>query len=432
MNNKAVRSWVMYDWANSAYATTMIAAVLPIYYKDVAGVALGSKAEVYWGYSQSLAMFLVAVLAPLLGAIADYTGRKVWFLRLFSMIGILASFCFAFVGKGDYILASVLLIIGTIGYTGGNTFYDALLPDVAPKEERDRVSSRGYAYGYIGGGILLALNLAMIQQPGWFGLTNSTAATQWSFITVGLWWFGFSLPIFRHMKDVPLESGKRWTEYATVGWRRLIVTFKQIKQYPELLKYMIAFWFFSDGISTIISMATIYGRGIGIDTGDLIKALLITQFVGFPFAILFGKLAERLGSKKSLYLSLGVYMLIVMLGYYMTSAVHFYLLAFMVGTVQGGSQAIARSIFSRLVPAGRNAEFFGFLSVSSKFSAMVGPFVFALAAQLTGSTRIAILSLLLFFIIGIALLYRVNLEKGEQEAVMSDRKETNKSQELSM
>jgi len=418
MDKKAVRAWLLYDWANSAFATTMMAAVLPIFYVSVAASTLGDedRAASYWGLTQSLAMLFVAVMAPVLGAVADYSGYKLRFLRSFAYLGISSSALFAFVGHGDYVLASVLFIIATIGFSGGNGFYDALLPDLVPPEKRDYVSSKGYALGYVGGGILLLVNLAMIQKPALFGLPEGLAGTRIAFVTVAVWWLVFSLPLFRQVKDRPLAVGRPLREYGAVGFRRIWETFRRLPRYPELLKYFISYWFFNDGIATIITMATVYGATIGIGTQHLITALVITQFVGIPFTLLFGKIAERLGSKKSLYTSLSIYLLIVIFGYFMTSALHFYLLAAMVGFVQGGSQAVARSIFSRLIPASRSSEFFGFLSVSSKFSSMVGPFVFSIVGLWTGSSRLAILALALFFIVGIALLTRVDLGKGAREA----------------
>lgn len=418
MERLKVRAWVMYDWANSAFATTMMAAVLPIFYSEVAGSTLPSEqvATSYWGLTQSIAMLIVAVLTPVLGAVADYSGRKVLFLRLFAYVGMLASLCFVFVGNGDYILASVLFIFGTIGFSGGNAFYDALLNDLVEPDKRDYVSSRGYAYGYIGGGVLLVVNLLLIQKPGWFGLTSTLIGTYISFASVAVWWYLFSLPLFRRVKDRKRETQHSPGQYVAIGFSRIWTTFKRIRRYPELLKYLLAFWFFNDGISTIITMATIYGKEIGLQTSDLIAALVITQFVGIPCTLLFGKIAERLGSKPSMYISLSVYVLIVILGYFMSEGWHFYALAIAVGLVQGGSQSIARSIYSRLVPVDRAAEFFGFLSVSSKFSAIVGPFVFSVVGLATGSSRYGILALIVFFIAGMALLAKVDLKKGAAEA----------------
>jgi UMF1 family MFS transporter len=411
---------MMYDWANSAFATTMLAAVLPIFYYEVAGKNLVEDlAASYWGYTQFIALVLVAITAPLLGAIADLSGSKLRFLRVFTMFGIIASALFVFVGEGDYVLASCLMIVGMIGFSGGNTFYDSMLIDLVPSDQRDIVSSKGYTMGYVGGGILLAIDLLMIKKPALFGLPSELWGTYAAFLSVAVWWYIFSIPIFRRVGPFlpkPIAQYKLG-EYVGAGAKRLARTIRSIKHYPELIKYLIAFWLFSDGINTVIAMATIYGKTIGIGTTELISALLITQFVGIPFTILFGKITVKLGSKRSLYITLSTYVGIVMLGYFMQNAIHFYILAVMVGMVQGGSQAVARSIFSNLVPESQSAEFFGFLSVSSKFSSSFGPLVFAIVGQITGSARYGILALLLFFIGGILLLTRVNLAKGEREAV---------------
>ncbi|MFM9328820.1 MFS transporter [Paenibacillus mesotrionivorans] len=418
MNPRAVRAWMMYDWANSAFATTMMAAVLPIFYIEVASKGLSSSTSAsYWGLTQAAGMLLVAILAPVLGAAADYAGKKMFFLRGFSYLGIAASFLFVFIGQGDYLAASLLFVLGTVGFSGGNSFYDALLPDLVPEEQkREYISSKGFAYGYVGGGLLLVVNLLMIQKPGLFGLPDGEAGTRLAFASVAVWWLLFSLPLFRHVKDRTADAPIPFRQYTRMGFSRTWETLKSLKQYPQLLKFFLAYWFFNDGINTIITMATAYGKAIGIGTSDLIMALLITQFVGIPFTLLFGKMGERLGAKPALYISLSIYLLIVLLGYFMTSATHFYLLAVMVGFVQGGSQAVARSLFSRLVPADRTAEFFGFLSVSGKFSSMVGPAVFAATGLITGSSRYGILALALFFLAGIALLRTVNLEQGTLEA----------------
>ncbi|MCF6411001.1 MFS transporter [Pseudalkalibacillus salsuginis] len=417
MKKKEVYSWTMYDWANSAFATTIMAAVLPIFYYDVAAKNIDkTTATAYWGYSQSIAVLIVALLAPILGAIADHSNSKMKFLRFFAYMGILASILLAFVGEGDYILASILLIAGTIGFAGGNVFYDGFLPEVASKDEIDRVSARGYAFGYIGGGILLLINLMMIMNPSWFFIPNTLLATQLSFASVGVWWFIFSIPMFRNIKEVKHEQPTIKGSYVKVGFKRVITTFKEIRQFKQLLLFLVAFWLFNDGISTIIKMATIYGRDIGIGSNDLIGALLITQFVGIPFAFLFGYLAKRLQAKRALYIALWAYVLIVLLGYFMETAVHFYALAVMVGFVQGGAQALSRSIFGSMVPDNRHAEFFGFYGISAKFSAIFGPFVFGIVGQLTGSTRLGIISLMIFFLAGIFILSRIDIEQGKKEA----------------
>jgi Permeases of the major facilitator superfamily len=420
-NKKAVRSWLMYDWANSAFVTTMIAAVMPVYYDKVAGKGLGDNVTtVYWANTQSISALIVAILSPILGAIADFTASKVKFVSFFAILGSIACLLSALIGEGDWLLASVLVIIGTIGFAAGNTFYDALLVDVAAPQERDKVSAQGYAWGYLGGGLLLGINVAMIQAWETFGFSSSESATRTVFVTVGVWWLLFAIPIVRNVKERKPEVGTSAGQAIKQAFTRLAQTFRRIKHYPELLKYMIAYWFFNDGINTVIVMATAYGSSIGIEMTHLITALLITQLVGFPSTLLFGRYAAKLGAKKLLYISLSVYILIVTLGFFMENATHFYILATMVGLVQGGSQAIARSIYADLVPPVRSAEFFGFLTISSKFSSIAGPFVFALVAGNTDSSRIGILSLIAFFVIGIVLLRYVNLNKGKQEAAAGE------------
>ncbi|MCS1352464.1 MFS transporter [Mechercharimyces sp. CAU 1602] len=419
MNKKAVRAWVMYDWANSAFATTMMAAVMPIFYSDIAAGNLSkTTATAYWGYTQSIALAFVVLFSPILGAIADAASSKRTFLTFFIYMGAIASILMAFVGEGQWILASLLVILGTLSFSGANVFYDAFLPDLVPEKKRDEVSTRGFAFGYFGGGILLAINLLMIQHPSWFFLPDSLVATQLSFASVGVWWVAFSLPLFRHVHDKKRENTikKKARTYAVEGFRQVKSTLIGLNKYPELLKFLIAFWFFSDGINTIVKMATIYGREIGIGTNDLILALLITQFIGIPFTLLFGKIATKFGSMRTLIGTLAFYLMIVILGYFMQTAAHFYLMAMLVGVVQGGSQAISRSIFSRLIPVNRSAEFFGFYSLSGKLAAVFGPFLMGIIAQLTGSSRFGILALALFFIVGILMLFKVNEEKGQQEA----------------
>jgi len=421
MNQRQVRAWVTYDWANSAFATTMMAAVMPVFYESVAGAGLGEGVALsYWGYTQTIAMLCVAILSPVLGAIADFRGSKVRFLSVFAFLGALSCLVSFFIGEGDWLLASLLVILGTIGFSGGNTFYDALLPDLVPERNRDVVSARGFAAGYLGGGLLLALNIAMIEGWEMFGFPDKTTATQTVFVTVGIWWIVFSIPLLRAVKDRPANRAVPLLRVVRTGFARNLATLRRIRQYPELAKYMLAYWFFNDGINTIIIMATIYGATIGIGTTHLIIALLITQFVGYPCTLLFGRLAARLGSKPSLYLSLFIYVLIVILGYFMSTEWHFYALAILVGLVQGGSQAIARSIYANLTPPSRRAEFFGFLSLSSKFSASAGPFLFGLVGTLTGSARLGILAVLAFFVIGILLLMLVNLVKGRDEALAGE------------
>lgn len=417
---------MLYDFGNSAFATTIMAAVLPVYYANVAASGLEEGlATSYWGYSQSISVLIVAVLAPILGAISDFSASKKKFLQFFAYMGIIASILMFFIGEGDYIFASVLFIVGSIGFSGANIFYDGFLPEIAEKDEMDRVSSGGFAYGYIGGGLLLLINVIMILQPGWFGIPDTETASRVAFATVGVWWLIFSIPLLKNIKEEKKREIRREKSYLSIGFSRVGNTFREIRQYKQLLIFLLAFWLYNDGISTIIRMATIYGSEIGIAQNDLIIALLITQFVGIPCTFFFGWLAGKITAKKALYITLYIYLGIVIIGYFMTSALHFYALAVTVGLVQGGAQSLSRSIYGRMVPADKHAEFFGFYGISSKFAAVIGPFMFAFIGQITGNSRLGIISLIVFFIAGIIILRFVDIDKGIKDAErMTDPKDT--------
>lgn len=419
-HKRTIRAWIMYDWANSAFATTIMAAVLPVYYASVAGSTLpGNTATVYWAYTTSISLLAAAVLSPILGAVADFSGSKKRFLTIFMLLGVAGTALLYFVRTGDWLMASLFFVVGEIGFAGSLVFYDSLLPHIAHPEEIDQVSSRGYAMGYLGGGILLAVNLAMIMlaPPEMTGLM-----TRLSFLSVAVWWFVFSIPLLRTVSEpprrvLPSEVGQN---PVTVSFRRLVQTFRDIRRYRDLFIFLVAFWFYNDGIGTIIKMATIYGAEIGIGQTALIGTLLMVQFVGIPFAYLFGWLAKKIGTKQSIYLSLLVYTGIAIAGYFMSQEWHFWALGFAVATVQGGSQALSRSLFGRLVPKSKSAEFFGFFSVSEKFAGIMGPFVFGLVGQWMGNSRLSIISLVIFFIVGAALLTKVNEKEGIRTAELEE------------
>jgi UMF1 family MFS transporter len=360
-------------------------------------------------------------MGPVLGALADYLGTKKRFLALFAAFGIFFTSLLVVVSTGQWLLASVLYTLGYIGFGGANVFYDSLLPHIAKSEDIDYVSSKGYALGYLGGGILLAINIVMILFWKEIGLPSQEMASRLSFLSVGIWWALFSIPILR---TVPEPSVRRQEETAanpiTIAFQRLRSTFRDVRRFRELTKFIVAFWLYNDGIGTIIKMATIYGAEIGIGQTDLIGALLLTQFVGIPFSLLFGRLAKILGTKRSIFVALAVYTLISIAGYFMTTAWQFWLLAGMVGLVQGGSQALSRSLFGAMVPKAKSAEFFGFYDVSSKFAGIVGPAVFALVGQLAGSSRLSIVSLIIFFVTGGLLLTQVDEEEGIRVARQVD------------
>jgi UMF1 family MFS transporter len=399
-----------------------MAAVLPIFYSAVAASTLSpdpERAKVlatsYWGYTTSIALLLVAILSPILGAIADYTGAKKKFLTVFCLAGVLFTSLLVFISTGDWLLCSLFYIIANMGFAGGNVFYDSLLPHVAKPEDIDQVSAKGFAMGYLGGGLLLALNMAMIQL-----MPDKELATRLSFLTVGVWWAVFSIPLLRRVPEPRgPEVGKRINP-VVAGFGRLINTFREIRRYRQLLLFLVAFWIYADGIGTIIKMSTIYGTEIGIGRTALLGALLWVQFVGVPFSFLFGWLARRVGTKRSIYLGLAIYTLISIGGFFMTHAWHFWGLATLVGLVQGGTQALSRSMFGSMTPKAKTAEFFGFYSTSSKFAGIFGPFVFGLVGQLTGAGRWGILSVIFFFVAGALFLTLVNEKEGIEIARAED------------
>jgi UMF1 family MFS transporter len=403
----------MYDWANSAFATTVMAAVLPVYYSQVAGVDLpGNTATVYWGYTTAGALLITGLLAPIMGAIADYSGTKKKLLMTFATLGIFATALLYFVTTGDWLMASLFFILGNIGFATSEVFYNSLLPHIASPEKMDQVSTKGYALGYLGGGILLGINVLMIEL-----MSDKILATRLSFVTVSIWWAIFTIPILRNVREPKVKEniGPHINPLAG-GFKRVATTFKELRSYRELFLFLVAFWIYNDGIGTIIKMATIYGAEIGIDQTALIGALLMTQFVGIPFSFAFGRLAKYIGTKNSILLGLFVYTMISIGGYFMETALHFWILAFLVGTVQGGTQALSRSLFGSMLPKSKTGEFYGFYGMSSKFAGIVGPLVFAIVSQIAGSSRLSILSLIVFFILGAFLLSRVDEKKGIENA----------------
>ena len=418
--NQIVNAWCMYDWGSSGFSTTIEAAVLPVYFEQVVAAGLpGNTATVYWGYTNAISLLIAALLAPILGSIADYTGGKKRLLTIFAGIGILATTLMVLINTGDWPLALILFLLGTIGISASYVFYDSLLPHVARSEDIDYVSSKGYALGYLGGGILLAVNILMIQVI-WAG---STLGPRLSFITVAIWWAIFTIPLLRRVPEPPANTAGigEGVSPLVAGFRRVGQTFGEIRKYRQLFFFLLAFWLYNDGIGTIIKMATIYGSEIGIGMIDLIGALLLTQFVGIPFSLLFGKFSGRIGTKRSIMIGLGWYALIAIGGYFMSQAWHFWALAFAVGMVQGGTQALSRSLFGLMAPKARSAEFFGFYDISSKFAGIAGPALFAVVGQLTGSSRLSIVALVIFFIGGIFLLNRVDEAEGIRVAAAENR-----------
>ncbi|HEX5725708.1 MAG TPA: MFS transporter [Longimicrobiaceae bacterium] len=420
LHRPELRAWAMYDWANSGMITTITTAVFPIYYVRVAGAGLDpSDATRTYGWVTTAGLAVIAVLAPVLGTIADYVAVKKRMLGTFMGIGATAVALMVLIGRGDLLLASVLFILANIGVNGSFVFYESLLPHVAREEEMDRVSTAAYALGYVGGGLLLVLNLLWIQQPGWFGLPSAEWGSRLSFLSVAVWWVLFSIPLFRRVAEPPvrLEADERRGENPVrVAFTRLRETFQSLRGYRQAFLMLLAFLIYNDGIGTIIRMATAFGTELGIAQGTLIAAVVLVQFVGIPFAFLFGMLAGKIGAKRCIYLGLAAYVLISVLGYRMQDGGDFMRLAVLVGMVQGGTQALSRSLFATMIPRHKSGEFFGFWSVFEKFAGIFGPAIFSLVLAATGTSRSAILAIMAFFVVGGLLLSRVNVPEGQRRA----------------
>ena len=415
---RVINAWAMYDWANSAFATTISAAVLPPFAVSLARNAGLSEntATAYWGYTNAFSMLLIAVLGPVLGTLSDLTGARKRFLTAFAALGVLASAGLTFAGRDSYVLVCVLFVAGGAGFAAGNIFYESLLPHIARPGDLDRVSARGYAFGYIGGGLLLVLNALWIAKPHWFFFPDRATAVRGSFLSVAVWWAVFTLPLLWRVPE-PAATAAGLSAGRAIGnsFRQLGRTLHAIGQYRHLALFLGAFWIYNDGISTIIKMATVYGKSIGIGETDMILALVITQFIGVPCAFAFAALAGRIGTKAAILIGVGVYALISILGFFMREAWHFYLLAILVGLVQGGTQALSRSLFASMVPKHQTAEFFGFYSTGAKFAGILGPLLFGAVSQSVGS-RWGIVSIILFFVVGGGLLLRVNVADGVRVA----------------
>jgi MFS transporter, UMF1 family len=415
----------MYDWAVSSVQTTIMVAVFPVYYITVAGADLPEgQATQMVAMANSAAMALIAVMSPILGALADYTASRKRFLGMFMGLGVAAIASMFFVGRGDVWLGFILFVLALVGASGSMVFYESLLPHIAGEEEIDQVSTAGYALGYMGGGTLLAFNLAWIMRPDLFGIPAGTFPVRLALISVALWWLVFSIPLFRRVAEPPrrLEPDEGSRDNAVlVAFTRLRETLTELRGYKQAFLMLLAFLIYNDGIQTIIKMATAYGTEIGIGQNSLIAAILIVQFAGIPFTFLFGFLAGRLGAKRSIFVGLTFYTGISILGYFMQNATHFFMLAGMVGMVQGGTQALSRSLFASMVPKHKSGEFFGFFSIFEKFAGIFGPLIFFLAIMLTGSSRGAILSVIGFFVVGGAILLFVDEEEGRRVAQEAER-----------
>ena len=411
------RAWAWYDWANSVYFTTVITAVFPSFYATYAASGYEpAQATARFSLVTTISVAVVAIMSPILGALADYSGITKKLLALFMSIGVLACAAMVFITEGDIVLASVLFFLGNIGVSGSLVFYDSLLPHVARAEETDRVSAAGYAMGYVSGGLLLLINLAWILQPAAFGFADNVSAIRASFVAVAVWWAVFSIPLFRTVRQpAPAGGGRRIAIGA--AFRRLGRTLSEIRKYRHAFLMFIAMLLYQDGIQTIIRMAGVYGAEIGIEQTAQIAAFVMVQFVGIPFSFLFGALGARLGTKRCIFFAIGVYALATVLAFFMTSVVHFFVLAFMIATVQGGAQALSRALFARLIPRDRTSEFFGFFAVAERFATIFGPAIFTISVIVTGTSQSAMIAILLLFVAGAWVLSLVDEAEGERAAL---------------
>ncbi|MFN0242121.1 MAG: MFS transporter [Planctomycetota bacterium] len=420
-------AWALYDWANSALFTVVITAVFPIFYSSVVAHGLSDDAKrTSFGFATTLSLLVAALISPPLGALADFRRIKKPLLAVFLTIGVLATAGMFALGEGDVTAALWLFALANVGAAGSFVFYDALLPHVAKDDELDRLSTTGYAVGYLGGGIALLVAIALIQHPSWFGVTDVSTRSEASlparvgFLLVAVWWAVFSIPLFRGVREpeVPIERDERAGDAGLrVAFTRLAETFRELRTYRQAFLLMIAFLIYNDGIGTIIRMATLFGDERHIERDTMIGAVLLAQFTGAPFTILFGKLAGRIGAKRSILCTLVAYIGITALAYRMETAPEFLAMAAGIGMVQGGAQSLSRSLFASLIPKHKSGEFFGLFSTLEKFAGVLGPLVFTTAA----TSGAGILSLIAFFVVGGIVLLFVDVAKGRAAAIAAER-----------
>lgn len=414
---KAAVSWVLYDWANSAFTTTVVAGFFPVFFKQYLSAGADAATSTFrLGAANSIASLVVAFLSPVLGAVADKGGARKKFLFTFALLGIVMTGALHFVRSGDWEVAVLVYVAASIGFASAGGFYDSLLVSVAPTGRRDYLSSLGFAYGYLGGGVLFAVNVAMTARPEVFGLRDAGEAIRVSFLCVALWWAVFSIPLFVFVKEPP---GR------TAGFRRTVGgglsdlrgTLARIRKLKMVFLFLAGYWFYIDGVDTITRMAVDFGLSLGFDATHLVVALLITQFVGFPAAILFGKLGEAKGAKTGIYAAVAVYVGVCVWASRMESVREFYVLAVAIGLVLGGIQSLSRSFYSRIIPQASAAQFFGFYNMLGRFAAVIGPLLMGSIGVLAHNPRVGILSVISLLVIGAALIARVDERKAAEAAI---------------
>ncbi len=415
--NKKEISWAFYDWANSAFATTVMAGFFPLFFKKYWAVGEDvSHSTFLLGLGNSLGSIIVALLAPILGAMADRGSSRKKFLLGFALLGIVMTGSLSLVAQGNWPFAITIFVMAFIGFAGGNVFYDSFLVFVAGKERAHRVSALGYSLGYLGGGLLFALNVLMTMYPSTFFLVDKSQAIKVSFFLVSCWWLVFTIPLLLVVKEPGEKKKIPLANMVKEGLKQFTQTFNKIRKLRVILLFLLGYWFYIDGVDTVIRMAVDYGLSLGFKTNDLILALLITQFVGFPATLAFGHLGEKFGAKKGIYLGLVIYIGATIWAFFMTQSYEFYALAVVIGLAQGGIQALSRSLYASIIPPGQAAEFFGFYNMLGKFAAVLGPVLMGTVGLITKSPRLSILSLVIFFIIGGTFLFFVDEKEGKKLA----------------
>ena len=423
-DKKAIFGWSMYDWANSAFATTIMAGFFPIVFKQFWSVGADTTVSTArLGLANSIGGITVALSAPILGAIADKGTSKKRFLLFFAYMGAVIACSLYMVSQGNWPMAAMLYVFATVGFSGGNIFYDALITGVSSEKNMDFVSALGFSLGYLGGGILFAVNVWMTLRPETFGFADAGAAVRFSFLSVGVWWAVFSIPLLLFVKEPAIGEKKSGINMVKAGFAQLRETFQEIRHLKTIFLFLLAYWFYIDGVDTIVRMAVDYGISIGFKSNDLIVALLITQFVGFPSAIGFGLLGGKIGAKRAIFIAIVVYLFVSIWGAFIQSENEFYILAITIGLVQGGIQALSRSYYARIIPVQRSAEYFGFYNMLGKFAAVIGPALMGGVGLLVRSmgyssaiaSRASITSISMLFIVGGSLFYFVNEERAKEE-----------------
>ena len=401
------RSWAFYDWANSAYTLIVVTAILPLYFKSSATQAGidAATSTAYWGYANSFSTLIVSILAPILGTIADFKGFKKRFFIIFATLGVIFTLMLAVVPSDQWLVILICFIVTSIGFTGANIFYDSFLVDVTTEERMDRISANGYALGYVGSIIPFIISIALIMTAQLNILPLSvTIASQIAFVITALWWGFFTIPMLKNVEQ--RYYVERVPNPVSTSFKKLYSTFKNIKAYKPLFIFLIAYFFYIDGVHTVINMSTAFGSDLGISSTTLLIILFMTQVVAAPFTVLFGKLGGKYSEKTMIIVGIFVYIIVCFYAYFLDSALDFWILAMLVGTSQGGIQAMSRSYFAKLVPKESSNEFFGFYSIFGKFAAIIGPLLVGVTAQYTGNTNSGVFSLVILFIIGaIILLY---------------------------